>query len=524
MASPAMSTKGSKWGGLKVNSAISGGEGPINLRYSSQSVINETSSEPERLPFHVFLLLEKFLNVCFFILLVPFRIVKNSQGFYERRRNIFQQILSTLAIALVLLYCFLDLRLIVVYNLKQKPEEAFRRATFFIQHLMPICWAITFWLKAASFDDFLSVCQYSTHLQQMQSQFNAEDICITSKKPSWKLIWFLKITLFITFARFLNAQYYFHDGSVEVYLNFIISRALFNLYMIKGGKFVSIKNEERLSSTLLTTSSYALVPTDIQFGFIGMIFEQFCLIGAVMVYAACGDFSERFESWRVSLYTNSSASQTQKVIKGISKCYLDLVSTVESINKIFGPSVILFFMYLYPLLIWTVFNRNYDDSVSEILFKGFDVANLVLVVGIAAAANGKLGELKRWLFYMSMTDLFPNQPPMFERSSPGNASAMSVKEQDNPIISQDGKLEIRFALAAMHREMSSEVIGLKGCNLFTITYSFIVTMTGILITYAIVMLQFIMKPEENDTLKNCNICNIIKTCAADNFTNSVTKS
>ncbi|CAL8144754.1 unnamed protein product [Orchesella dallaii] len=500
-----MSAKGSKRGERKISNTTNCGEADLShftlISKRQSPVIETTSVELEHSTFHVFILLEPFLNVCFFLLLIPFRIVKNSQGFYERKRNLIQQIFSTLVIVLVLTYYLLDLRMFVEYNLKDDPKDVFRRATGVLFHMIPLCWVITFWWRATSFDDILSHLQH--HRLQRQLIPEAAAACITSKKSGWKLIWFLKITLLLTFARLFNILYYLWEGSVECCLNHVISRALYNLYISKD--FISIETEDRLNSTVLNSASYALVPIHVLFEFIPMIFEQFCLTGAVMVFAACEKFSKKFQSLR-----------THKVIKGIFSCYLDLDSTVESINNIFGPSILLFIMRLYPLFIWSTINRIGVNSVSEILMKVWDVVIIVLLVAIAAGANGKLNKYKRWLFHASLSEseLSPHQLRI-PRSSLGSESVASVKDTDTPIFSHDAKIEMKLELAAMHREMSTEVIGLKGCNLFTITPSFILSMIGILITYTIVLLQFMTTPKENDPVED----SIIKeTYVTDNST------
>ncbi|CAL8144760.1 unnamed protein product [Orchesella dallaii] len=515
------STKGSKRRRRKVSSEVNGGDGSIksfcpNLEGQSEA-IETTSLEDDHLAFKLLILLETFLNVCFFLLLVPFRIGRNSQGFFETKRNCIQQTLSTLLITLIILYSVLDLRWHLEYSLKENPEDTFSQATGVLYHMISICWGLTFWLRGDCFDDLLSVCQYHTHHKQLH--FIAENTSITSKNLSWKLILFLKIAMLLTFARFLNSVYYLCNGSIEGYLNYVIGNTLYNLY-VRHDKQTEIETEVRLNSTLLNSAAYALVPIDVLFEFIGIIFEQFCLTGAVITYAACENFSEKFEKSSVSSNGNCSASQTQTVIKGIISSYLDLISTIASINKVFGPSILLFFMKLYPLFIWSAFNRVENDSVSEIMMKWLDMAYLVSFIGIAATANAKVSGFKGWLFNVSMADFSLDQQRTLHRSSPGSESLASVKETDSTIFSHDAKVEMKLALAAMHREMSTEVIGLKGWNLFTITYSFLVTMVGVVITYAIVMLQFTMtiKPLENDTLKNCSVCNITESSTTENFT------
>ncbi|CAL8144763.1 unnamed protein product [Orchesella dallaii] len=508
-----ISTKASKLRRRKVSSAGSDGSVAFRSLYPSArrrpALIVTTSYELEHFTFHVFILLKTFLNVCSFLALVPFRLGKNSQGIFMRTRNLLQQILSALLVTLVILYTLLDLRFFLEQNIKEKPEDLFRYATGFIIHIIPICWAMTFWMRADSFDEILYVCQCPA--LQKPLRIVSEDASISSKQPSWKLIWFLHITIFISFVRFLIRFYVYNgDGSVETYLNFISGNVLYNLYM-KDDKFSGIETEERTNSTFLFSATYALAVIGILFDFMLLMFEQFCLTGAVMVYATCGNFHDQLENSKVSLNEKSSALQMNKIIREISSSYLDLVSKVEIINKMFGPSILLFFMYLYPLTVWSIFDRKEDGTFLEALITGYDVVILVAVTGVAAAANGRISKFKQWLFYMSMADLSPHQQSVQEKGST-HGSFTSEIEVDEPILSQDGKSDIRFLLTTMHREVSTEVVGLQGCNFFTITHSFVGTMIGIVITYAIVMLQFMMKPKEG---KNCNLND---TRTVDNFT------
>lgn len=62
---------------------------PLFIKHGPQGEQQLTSN------FKVFLLLEAYLNLCYYLFLIPFRIAKDSRGVYHVRTNVIQQVNKT---------------------------------------------------------------------------------------------------------------------------------------------------------------------------------------------------------------------------------------------------------------------------------------------------------------------------------------------------------------------------------------------------------------------------------------------
>lgn len=88
-----------------------------------------------------------------------------------------------------------------------------------------------------------------------------------------------------------------------------------------------------------------------------------------------------------------------------------------------------------------------------------------------------MGDYKSWLFDVS---LVRKKPSSVWKSEEENSQAPALS---NAILSR---------LNHLHREVSTDTVGLKGCGFFTMTHGLVGTMLGIFVTFAIVIVQFEM--------------------------------
>ncbi|CAL8139196.1 unnamed protein product [Orchesella dallaii] len=444
--------------------------------------------------FHVFLLFQPFLNVCYFTFLTPFRFTRDPKGYYNLQTNPVQQILSTLVLSLCTIYALLDLRYFLEQNLKENPHKAFVYAYGLLKGFIPFVWLVTFWFKRKWFAKLLTVCQGKAEEKFILGKFNNNNN--STNTPSLTLQIIVHILVILTLAKvifeFLNSF-----QGIENLLAYKAGILLYNFHLKQDD--AQLEQEDLWESPLLICLASVTAFISTTFNYIEYMFDLFCFIGAAMVFAVCGHFSDEMEKLsRMSSAPENCSLQSKRILKLMQTNYVDLIAILDSINEVFGSLIVLYFLGSYPTLVWSVFGLFRKVSISYGIFHVHKICIFVLVTVTAAEGNSKVGQFKQWLFHTSVSSAEESGSGVLSGIGAGrsiiNIDDMDYYPCDDGLTPQCIDLS---SLNILHREVSTETLGLKGYKFFTVTHGLIGTMLGIVVTFAIVMLQFEMDIDDN---------------------------
>lgn len=450
------------------------------LPYSSRFQVSSSFK------FHVFLLLQFFLNICYFTLITPFRITKiskrnRSTHSYKIQTNPIQQVLSTLVIIICSIYALLDLRYWVEQNLKKSPQKAFEYASYLLRGFGPLLWAVTFWLKRKWFEKLLVVCQGKKESQNPLLGFKTPQLR-KSFKPSNVIRGIVNLLVVLTFIKIVFQLHNNWNWEWKTLVGYNAHLALYNLHLRKWAdgwmEYEDIQYDP-LYLTLGAIGSFFYV-MDV---YLENMFDLLCFMGAAMTYAVCGHFSDEME--KLSRMTSSSSTnsndyqQSKKILRAMQTNYVDLIAILESINEVFGSLIVLYFLRSYPTLVWSVFGLFRKVTLDMAVFYLHKIAVFILVTLTAAEGNTKVQQFKQWLFHTSVAaSTMTNQ----DNDDDNFSLNISVNEYNQKVNDDMGKGNVGISggidmssLNVLHRELSTESLGLKGYKFFTVTHGLIGT-------------------------------------------------
>lgn len=326
--------------------------------------------------------------------------------------------MSTLLILTITVFSLLDLRHYQKQqNVRERPDQTFKYATIFLIHWIPVCWIIVFWLRQSRFSNLLSVSQSrflstSTSTNESDTTVNLNTMpgggrgepssFLTSRLYNWTVA--LKVAIFLTATK--NTLFFYNEismnnsASLENYMDSVTERFLYDF-----GLESSLNRAD--NPIILIPIGYMAAVIHFLLEFLIYMFDQLCLTAASMTFATCQHFLDEFRNLvgrrrRHSGWGNNNGDGvpahsitsppiiTEQCLKKISTVYLDLLALLSAINLIFGPCMVMFFMYLYPLFIWSVFDSVQNNSLIENLIRVHDIGMLCCVTGIAAEASSKV--------------------------------------------------------------------------------------------------------------------------------------
>lgn len=437
--------------------------------------------------FHVFLLLSFFLDVCYFTLITPFRFTKlkkkgntsNGPSTFGIHTNCIQQILSTIVAFTTVIYAFLDLRYWVEQNLRETPQEAFQYASYFIRGFIPLFWCGTFWLKGKWFAKLLVVCQgrkEQVHglLLGMTAPQQKRNI-----KPNIKLRVMVTLMIVLTILKVGFLMYW--SWSWEDFLVYNSELTFYNLHLQNWTGSKSKAYQEILQDPPLLCVGIVASVFYVWDDYLENMFDLLCFIGAAMVYSVCGHFADEMEKLsRMNSSANSNEFlESKKILKLMQTNYVDLIAILESINEVFGSLIVLYFLRSYPNLVYCVFGLFKKVDMKIAIHYGYKIAIFILVTLTAAEGNSKVGQFKQWLFHTSVAASTSNQQDEeddFSMIISINECNQKVNEEITQRRSVSGEIDMA-SLNVLHREVSTERLGLKGYKFFTVTHELIATVS-----------------------------------------------
>lgn len=301
--------------------------------------------------------------------------------------------MSTLLLTIITLFSLLDLRHYdKEYNLRERPDQTFQYATIFIVHWIPVCWMFVFWLRRSHFTHLLDVCQ--TRFIQFPGSNNEREKNYGYSAAYFRILkwaWMLKVTICMMGVKNVLLIYneIVSEGSLLKYLDSQGKRFLYDIWLEKNTDIM--ENPEILSAI-----GYVAAVVRFILEFVIYMFDQWCLTAAAMSYTTCQHFLDDFRKLASSEWNDGEAPSGQRMeqrLRQISTTYLDMMAILDGFNKIYGICIVMFFMYLYPLFIWSVFDSVQNNSLIDNIIKIHDLSMLCLVTVIAAEASSKVSEI-----------------------------------------------------------------------------------------------------------------------------------
>lgn len=251
------------------------------------------------------------------------------------------------------------------------------------------------------------------------------------------------------------------------------------------------------------------------------MFPLFCFIGAVIVKSVCANFSDQIETLNK---VNSEAiifRHRNKALQSIQTSYLDLIAILESINEAFGNSIIIYFIYSFPVSVsMLLFDKNLDEHLAFLILNNLryweKIGRYILFAFLAAEGNSKVEGFKQWLLHTS----FAKSTTSGQQNDDENQTeANSIHEDESPGLNRSTSVDLTIIKMLL---LNTEGMGLKGYKFFTLTHGFIGSVRekliisdsvvliyfcsivhfvylqwlGLIVTYAIVMYQFEAAVEE----------------------------
>ncbi|CAG7714317.1 unnamed protein product [Allacma fusca] len=204
--------------------------------------------------------------------------------------------------------------------------------------------------------------------------------------------------------------------------------------------------------------------------------DCFALVGALALRKMAKEFSLQL--------TTTKAIDSEKLIR----TYAEIKGIVDSVNYSTGPIVVCMFFVTLPYFVEnfiTLFDPVGDWPL-KVRFLYYCTHFFAIMI-IAADANHILTETKSFLFRVIFH--VENRVPKVEFHDHPIGSlkdtaveALNSKQNQNDFNS--------WKLVILYLETSAANLGLRGCGFFTITYGFLGSIVGILVTYFIVVVQF----------------------------------
>lgn len=410
--------------------------------------------------FHAFLLVKLFLYISYFTFTVPFRITKSAQTGYTLHTNIIQTILSTVLIVLGKLYFLLKLKEEYRENSEMDQFETLDHASSILQSAVHLLWFGTFWLNKKLFMKLLDVCQGRKE-QCATLCFGCKmSRQMKSVEPNWYIRGIVYVSLLLTLSNICHLVY----GRIVMPSSVGAFDAWYHLHNIGILKmrFRELNQYPFWCSSL----GFLAVVLGLLNYYQERMFSLFCFIGAAMVNTLCADFYDQIETQNK---VNSEAENFRQPLRSIQTSYVDLSVVLETINKLYGNLVIIFFFYSFPISVSLLFEK---DATMFLKFRYCNtIAQYVLFAFAAAEGNSKVQQFKQWLLHTSFA------------ASTSTTSGLQTDDdnQAEPIaINEDGyrgqgtSTSVDLAILKM-LHLSTDSVGLTGYKFFTVTYGFIGT-------------------------------------------------
>ncbi|XP_021950521.2 uncharacterized protein LOC110847820 [Folsomia candida] len=215
--------------------------------------------------------------------------------------------------------------------------------------------------------------------------------------------------------------------------------------------------------------------------------EVMAIVGAVAMYWTSCNFIKCLNRYD-SFTGNNNYYYSDEIIR----TYLSFVEMMSTINFICGCIVLIYMLGMVPTFVWCVFGIFELNSFEYLLYyvHKFIMHSSLLI--IAAEANAEASKFTEWIM-------------RFVTGRHRRNDNESIAELD-----QDRRKDDEFStfLNFSHREMCTNPVGLKGADFFTISYGFIGTTVSVIVTYAVIMLQFqVEKYQKLNKLNSTMGCN-----------------